>query len=162
MGAEDQAYTAWKIPKNTKATMAFPQMGWIKIRSNDVVLRLSSCQGNCGPSFFGNSFGVHLRMDSIRHPASSNCSAAGDASTSSRASDTAAFPRASSQSGTERERKYHAARVEGRSGNTPSRISNAVFQSVGASRGSECVPMEGCMSKIADSSASVRSRSKFN
>ena len=120
------------------------------------VLRLSSCQGYCGPSFFGNSFGVHLRMDSIRHPASSNCSAAGDASTSSRASDTAAFSRAFSQSGTERERKYHAARVEGSSGNTPAQESQRPFSKrMGQSRGSECVPMEGCMSKIADSSASV-------
>ena len=87
MGASDHAYTAWKIPKNTKVKMAYPQTGWVKMRSMRVVRSEASSHGNSGP--LGMSDSALLRMCSMRQPASSSCKAADDSSSCARAASSA-------------------------------------------------------------------------
>ena len=159
MGASDHAYTAWKIPKNTKAKMTCPQTGWVKMRSMRVVRSEASSHGNSGP--LGMSDSALFRMCSIRQPASSSCKAADDSSSSARAVSSALDWELFSQSGRSRARRCQASCDSVARGKWAFKASKVAPHAAGVIRSSRCVLTRGSVSANAVCSRSFRSFSKW-
>ena len=159
MGASDQAYTAWKIPRNTKAKMACPQAGWVKMRSIRVVRAEASSHGNSGPLGMRNS--ALFRMCSMRQPASSSWRAADDSSSVARAASSALVCLLVSQVGRSRARKYQASCDSVARGKWAFKASKAVPHAAGVIRSSRWVLTRGSVSANAVCNRSFRSFSKW-